>query len=707
MNTLRRTAVAAAAALLSISTAFAQIPQSYKNIKIPQLHAMTPEKPRRVELPNGMLILLMEDHELPLIRGTARIRGGERDVPAAKAGLIGIYGQAWRTGGTVDKTGDQLDDLLEARAAKVETNGGDDSTFIRMDMLKGDFDTVFPIFVELLQHHAFRQDKVDLAKTQANTAIARRNDDPMALGQREAAKLGYGAESPYARETEYATIAGITRDDLIAFHDKYVHPNNIILGIVGDFDSAAMEARLRQTFESWPRGFEAPKAAPTDIHPAKPGIYFIKKDDVTQSNIYLVHEGIVRDNPDYYPLVVMNEILGGGFSGRLMNQIRSKMGLAYGVSGGVGADWDHPGLFRVWMGTKSGSTIEAINALRGEIGNLETVPFTRSELTQAKESILNAFVFTMDSKAKILNQQMTLAFYGYPVDYWDQYAEHIRGVNTEDVTRVAKKYVHPNQLRLLVVGKPSDFDKELSSLGPVSTIDVTIPEPGAKAAGAAPAASTPEGVALAHKVESFVGGKAAIAAVKSMKETGTMQMRGPQGPIDVEVETLTEFPESHRQVLKTPMGEMTVVSTPDAAFMTSPMGSRPLPESQREAMRKESRQDLLNVLRNIDNPAYTFAITGTQLIGQVNAQVLDVSADGSAFQWLVDPTSGRVLRKISQGRMGETVTEYTEWKTFGGVNLPVAFTVTSGGQPGGGGKIATVEINPPIPPDTFKQSEKK
>src|SRR5439155_5133737 len=151
-----------------------------------------------------------------------------------KAGLVGIYGQAWRTGGTETRTGDQLDDFLEARAAKVETNGGDDSSNVRLDVLKGDFDTVFPIFVDLLQHPAFRQDKIDLAKTRMNTDISRRNDEPMGIANREAARLAYGTDSVYARQAEYATVTAVTRDDLLAFHKRFVHPNNIIVGLVGD-----------------------------------------------------------------------------------------------------------------------------------------------------------------------------------------------------------------------------------------------------------------------------------------------------------------------------------------------------------------------------------------------------------------------------------------------------------------------------------------
>src|SRR5205823_8591931 len=226
-------------------------------IRKPPLPPFHPQQPNRIQLENGMVIFLQEDHELPLIDGTLYVRGGSNDELGDKVGLVSVYANTWRTGGTETKTGDQLDDLLEARAARVETGADDDSSNVRLDVLKGDFDTVFPVFVDLLQHPAFRQDKIDLAKTQANTGISRRNDDPMGIGSREAVKLGYGADSPYARQPEYSTIASITRDDLLAFHKRFVQPNNIFLGLVGDFDTASMEQKLRQTFDSWPRGTEA------------------------------------------------------------------------------------------------------------------------------------------------------------------------------------------------------------------------------------------------------------------------------------------------------------------------------------------------------------------------------------------------------------------------------------------------------------------
>ena len=246
----------AAAACVAIPYAGGQA-TSWKQVPIPPLPAFKPQQPKRIELPNGMVIFLQEDHELPLIDGTARIRGGSVNEPANKTGLIDIYGEVWRTGGTKSQTGDALDDFLEVRAAKVETGGGPDSTTISFDCLKGDLDDVFKAFLDVLRNPEFRADKIDIAQKEEQDGISRRNDDVGEIAQRESVKLAYGADNPYARMPEYATVAAITRQDLIDWHEKYVHPNNIILGITGDFDSAAMEARLRAAFESWPKGPEA------------------------------------------------------------------------------------------------------------------------------------------------------------------------------------------------------------------------------------------------------------------------------------------------------------------------------------------------------------------------------------------------------------------------------------------------------------------
>ena len=450
--------------------------QPWKKIPIPPLHAFKPVQPRRIELANGLVIFLQEDHELPFINGTILIRGGSRDEPDAKVGLVSLYGETWRSSGTATVDGDKLDDQLEAKAASVETSGGTASTSIAWSSLKGDFDAVFAATMDLLLHPTFKADKLQLAKGQAETAISRRNDDANGIAIREAVKLVYGAHNPYARRPEYATVDAITLDDLKAWHDKTVLPNNMIVAVSGDFDGAAMEAKLRAAFEPLPRGekFESAKVTFTD---PKQTVNFVEKADVNQSNVVIVGLGTERSNPDYYALSVMNEIFSGGFGSRVVQNVRTKLGLAYSVSGSFSAAYDHPGIFYVLAATKSDSTVAATQAMLAEVERLKTAPPTPTELSKAKDQVLNSFIFHYDSPDKTLSEQVTLAFYSYPADTLEKYKAGIEKVTAADVTRVANKYIDVSKLAIIAVGNEAEIKPPLSILGKVTNVDITIPPP--------------------------------------------------------------------------------------------------------------------------------------------------------------------------------------------------------------------------------------
>ena len=211
--------------------------ESYREIDYPELAEFQIPEPEVFELDNGMTIFLLEDHELPLVDVLARIRTGAVYEPADRTGLAGIAGAVQRTGGTRSMPGDEIDDFLEARAASVETGISSAVGFASMSSLTDDFDEVLAVFHDVLRYPAFSQDKIDIAINQARSGIARRNDDVGSITSREFGRLIYGAESPLSRLTEYATLAAIERQDLVRFHAEYYHPNNVLLGVVGDFDS--------------------------------------------------------------------------------------------------------------------------------------------------------------------------------------------------------------------------------------------------------------------------------------------------------------------------------------------------------------------------------------------------------------------------------------------------------------------------------------
>jgi zinc protease len=680
----------------------------WQHVPIPALKPFHPQEPKRIELPNGMVVFLQEDHELPMIDSTARIRGGSRSEPASKTGLLDLYGEVWRTGGTKSQTGDQLDDYLEIRAAKVETGGSADSTSISWSCLKGDFDDVFKVFGDLLRDPEFRADKLDLAQHEAADSISRRNDEVSEIAGREALKLVYGANNPYTREPEYTTVAAVTRQDLIDWHHAHVYPNNIILGIVGDFDSAAMEAKLRQAFGGWAKG-PADKAPVIEFHPAKPGFYLIPKSDVNQSNIRMVELGIRRDNPDYFATQVFNEAFSGGFSARLVQNIRTAKGLAYSVGGGIGSGFDHLGVVRLSMGTKSGSTVEAIQALYEELDKLKTNPISDDEIKRAKDSILNSFVFNFDSPDKVLRERMAYEFYGYPADFLERFRSAVEKVQAADVARVAAKYVHKDQLAVLVVGNTSEFDKPLTSLGEVKDIDITIPPPpGEKeeAPAAKPNASNPEGKALAAKVVDAMGGLARLQAVKSLQAelTETDADGGPATAVQVTI----VFPDSMHVNVQTPQGPLAIVVTPDAGFMSAAgMGVRDLPPPQKSETVQQIHRDMIYIGQHLKDPAFTFTAGGTEKVGDIDTRIVDVSAGNMAIRWFVDPKTGHVVQEAYEavGRTGQMhgQTVLSNWQATDGVTLPALHKNKENGKDSSVVEFTKVQYNPTIDPKLFEK----
>jgi zinc protease len=455
----------------------AQHAKPWEQIPIPKLHDFKPHQPQRIELKNGIVLFLQEDHELPFVSGSVLIPGGSRDEDAAKAGLVSLYGQAWRTSGTAKLNGDALDDLLEAKAAHIETGGDDDSTALSWNSLKGDSDQVFSLAMDLLFRPQFNAGKLRLAQQQMAAGIMRRNDDEGEIAGREAAKLVYGANSPYTRQPEFATVLSVNVDDLKAWHDRTLG-GKLIVAVSGDFDPAAMEAKLRAAFESLPPARPVPTRH--DVFPGpKPGVYFIDKPDVNQSNIEIVALGTDRRNPDVPAIAVMNEIVGGGFASRLFQKVRTELGLAYAVGGGLGFAYDHPATFDVMVLTKSATTVDATRAALAEISGLTTRPFTDEELARAKDNILNSFLFRYDTREKVLAESERLEFYGYPPDYLETYKASLEKVTVADLDRVAKKYIHPEKCALLVVGKGDEIKPGLDELklGPVQPVDITIPMP--------------------------------------------------------------------------------------------------------------------------------------------------------------------------------------------------------------------------------------
>ena len=439
-----------------------------KPVQIPTVDSMT--------LPNGMRLYLLEDHQLPVVDGTALIRTGNLFDPADKIGLATLTGMVIRSGGTRTKSGDQLDEELENIAASVESRIDETSGTVSFSALKENTDEVLAAFHDVLTEPEFRQDKVDLAKNQTRAGISRRNDDAHGVAQREFARIVYGSNTPYGWQIEYSTVDRISRDDLAAFYKRYFFPANVMLGVWGDFRAADMKAKLESLFAGWRVTQPAVPAFPEVRQSPAPGVYLATKTDVAQT-FFLAGQlgGVLRDK-DFPALEVMADILGGGFRSRLFQRVRSRMGNAYEIEADWGANYDQPGLFRISGSTKSASTAETFRAIQEEVQKIRTAEVTDDELSTAKQTALNGLVFAFDTKSKTLARVLTYEYYGYPKDFIDQYQKALAMVTKADVLRVAKERLDPASFTIVAVGNPKDFGKPLESLGvPLKTIDLAIP----------------------------------------------------------------------------------------------------------------------------------------------------------------------------------------------------------------------------------------
>ncbi|MCC7174317.1 MAG: insulinase family protein [Bryobacterales bacterium] len=467
-----RESVALACLVLAASLG-AQREPSVEDLKYPPLKEIKIPEVATFTLSNGMRLYLLENHELPLVSGFALVRTGNLFDPPEKIGLAQITGSVMRTGGTEARTGDELDELLEGMAASVESSVGETSGRVSFSALKENTDQVLAVFKEVLASPQFRQDKLDLIKTQIRGSIARRNDEAGAIAGREFTELVYGKQTPYGWRIENEHLDRIGRDDLVAFYRRYYFPANILLAVSGDIDTAGMRARLEKLFGDWQVSQPPVPKFPEVVRRPSPGVYFAAKPDVTQAFFALGHFGGTLDDSDYAALEVMADILGGGFRSRLVQRVRTELGYAYDISAYWGADYGHPGLFTVSGSVRSASTTEALEVIRQEIEKMRTAEVADAELRAAKDAVLNSFVFNFDRPARTLTRLVTLDYYGYPRDFLFRYQKAVAAVTKADILRVAKERLRPEDFTIVAVGNAADFGKPLSALGsPIKEIEL-------------------------------------------------------------------------------------------------------------------------------------------------------------------------------------------------------------------------------------------
>jgi predicted Zn-dependent peptidase len=415
------------------------------------------------------------------------VRAGAYLEPASKAGLANLTGYLLARGGTRSRTAQELEERLAFLAARLESGVEETQGSLSLNLLSKDLDEGLAILKEVLTAPRFEKSRIALRKQQLIAAMKERNDDAAAIEAREQGFLAYGEGFWANRYPTEASVTSISRSDLQSFHSKWFYPSNFVVAASGDFDRAQMEQKLETLFGGWPFVGQAPPPVPTNTTFAAPGVYIVNKD-INQGRVSMILPGIKRDNPDYFPAMVMDDILGGGgFTSRIVNRVRADEGLAYDAHSSFSGGIYYPLIFEAGYQSKSRTVAYAAELVLGELRRMAAGPVTDAELQTAQQGFIGRFPRFFATKAQVASILATEEFTGRRArdpEYLQEYRVRFRAVTKEDIQRVARKYLTPDKLVMLVVGQKEEILRgdpshpvNLAGLSGGKLVDVRLRDP--------------------------------------------------------------------------------------------------------------------------------------------------------------------------------------------------------------------------------------
>jgi zinc protease len=405
--------------------------------------------PQRSVLGNGIVLLTSEQRALPMVSIELLIDAGSRHEAPKQEGLANLTARLL-TYGTQRRSALQISETLDFIGAGLSAGCGEDLATVSMTVLKKDLATGLKLLAEVLTQSTFPQEEIDRQKQAIIASIKAREESPGDIAQKRFAAALY-PQSPYGRPVEgsEASVKGLEQQSLRAFYERYYRPNGTILSVVGDVSHQEIAQALNEAFRSWTKG----EPATSPVAPSKVGSAenIRVNKDLTQANIILGHEGVGRENPDFYAIQVMNYILGGGgFASRTLDSIRNERGLAYSVYSYFSAEKGH-GTFELVMQTKNETVLEAIRIAEAEIHRMREELVTEGELSDAKDYLTGSFPLRFDTNRKVANFLAQVEYFQLGLNYPERYPDLIRRVTREDVRRVAQTYLKPEKLITVIV----------------------------------------------------------------------------------------------------------------------------------------------------------------------------------------------------------------------------------------------------------------
>jgi zinc protease len=691
-------------------------------------------------LPNGLQVMVVLHHEQPVVSMRLLVRTGTASDPKGKLGLVHELASLLDQG-TESKSAAEFNDAIDSMGGLAGAGAATDLTFLNMVVMKDTFEAGLRMLSDMARHPAFNPEEIERQSQQTVSGLRVSLEDPDYVADAVFDRLVYGFHPyglPHSGTPE--SIGGITRDDLVAFHGKYFVPNNAILAVVGDLTAEDAFDTVKKVFGDWAR-----QAVPAEmfIDPPQPTrrLIVVNKPDAVQTEVRVGHIGIQRKHPDYMAVNLAIRILGGEGSNRLHNVLRTQRGLTYGAQANMDA-LKESGDFVAQTNTRSDATAEVLRLTFDEFWRLQRDPVSERELADAKAYMTGSFPLTIETPDAIAMQVLNVMFYGLPIEELQNYRERVNAVTVEDIQRVARAYLRPDRLSVVLVGNVAAFGSSLRGVGfnsyetvDLAKLDLTAADfKGAGGGLGAPAAlprlrpeaqrgpvayqpPTAGAVAtgaqdgakarlLLDRAIAAKGGLGALRAVKRITAKTTTSMDGPQGRVQAEATTYLEYPDHVR--VETRLPDLVSVQVYDGqhAWVRDPQGVHEIPAPFLRDLQTSLKRDSITLLLDAEQGnvgARALQETGDE--AGTRLQPLELSGAGlEPVVLYIDAATGLIAKQTYvAGGPGQPLIEevFSDYRPVDGVQIPFTASVRRGGQPILERRLDGITINPPIAPALF------
>ncbi len=646
------------------------------------------------ELKNGLKVFVVENHKLPRV-AFSLILDNEPIIEGEKAGYVSITGQLLRNG-TTNRTKAQLDEEIDFIGASISTS----SSGVFASSLTKHKDKLLELMTDVLFNPAFPEDELEKIRKQTLSGLAANKEDPSAIANNVSSVLVYGKDHPYGELTQEETVENITLEDCKNYYQKYFKPNVGYLAVVGDIELKEAKKLVNQYFSKWEKGEIAQATYDTPKAPEKTFVAMVDRPSSVQSVIDVTYPiSLEPGNPDVIKSRVLNQILGGGFSSRLMQNLREDKAFTYGARSSLSSD-DLVGSFSAGASVRNEVTDSAVTEFIYELEKIRKEQVAEDELSAAKASIIGSFARSLERPQTIANFAINTARYDLDEDYYANYLKNVSATSLADVQAMAQKYIKPGQSNILVVGKAGEVAESLKQFGEIKYFDIYGNEYEPSAATALPAGLTADKV-IANYIDAL-GGREKLESIESLKTNMSADMMGNS------VTAVMQQKSPNKMAMEMTMGGNVVVKQVyDGETGSVVQMGRPVPLDENKLKEMAIEAHMFPHLVYTDLGVETKLI-GVEKIDGADAYAVEVTLPtGTKYTQYFDAKSGLYIRKnqVAQTPQGEMVmaTEYGDYQEVEGVKFPFEVKLPLGGGMKMVQKVQNVEVNPDISEDAFKK----